>query len=314
MNLFDRVKDAVVRSEQFPPDAQIRPRLSQPFVQRVFVRLTSTTKTDGRYPAKWRAFDASVDPYDSSAWSDGIDSYSNVGWVITPNNEALTTGVDYEAVPGGFGGTPTRPVWIVSTGGGVTKDINYYRQVGTSPFTLNYSGGSVTGSGWTTGTFTWDEIDALPLVAPRSATIDAIRVWLQTAGGTDARLRLAIYEATSDTNLYPSALLVQSAELNAESGAPGYLSDTISATLAAGKLYWLCVLAKQTSAGSQPAIGKISSVFCHNILGISNTAWTGYFGLKATQSYGSYPSTFPSFSSSYLATGDFGAAVVHFSA
>lgn len=199
------------------------------------------------------------------------------------------------------------PATLSVTGGG--RDINYFRQVGTSPFNVVYGGGSITGNNTAVTNALADTIQATAFLAPRGGTLDAIKIWLATNGSAGSLTRLALYKATSETNLYPDALLVDSGDLASDAGAAGYLSASISASLDAGALYWICINTKNVA--TKPVVGGISDVYLFNILGYSATAWTPYFGLSLSRTYGAYPATFPA--SASPANGTFAIPTVHFS-
>lgn len=191
----------------------------------------------------------------------------------------------YRGGAGGGGGAG------VAAGG---KDETYWRQVGTSPLERWYPGGLVNVMSSPGGqAFTLNTLFAVPFISTRAGNLDRIGFRL-VSGQASAKGRVGIYEATSETNLYPNALVVDGGEKDI-SGAAGVQSSTISQALTAGKLYWFVYLTNNSSAtimGWTGMVGGFTAVFgCDNTLGLNGANGVG---LSVAQTYGTLPSTFPS--------------------
>jgi len=175
-----------------------------------------------------------------------------------------------------------------SAGGGSTsKEADYFKQVGTAPLERYYVAGVANCAPLTTGAPAIGVLHAMPFVAPRGGTVDriAINVTTQIASGV---AKLAIYSATSDTNLYPDALLGATAEF--VTSTLGMKAQTVNLTLAANTLYWLVYWAGVAT----PTIRCIALAGCSAFLGLDNALGTtpGY-GIQATLAYTtSFPATF----------------------
>jgi len=188
------------------------------------------------------------------------------------------------------------------------RDINFWRQVEGTGLNVFYTGGSVTGENLIHIDAEPDTIHALPLFASRGGTIAKLGIFLGTVGSLGAQIRAAIYEATSETDLRPLTLVAETGDLAADVGAPNWQVSNIGVTLDRTKLYWLCCNARPVL--TLPKIGGISSVFCYNVLGFSQSNYVPYFGFKVPFSYGAFPAAFPSINQSHLANGEFGTAGV----
>lgn len=135
---------------------------------------------------------------------------------------------------------------VVSGTAAVMKDFYYWRQTGTSPERWYYGGivSCVAPGFGTTAVLTAGTYYAMPFSAPRGGTLDRIAIKVETAASTAGKkARLGIYESTSDTNLYPDALVVDAGEVAIDS--TGIKTATINQALTANSLYWLVVLADE---------------------------------------------------------------------
>src|SRR5688572_14621086 len=101
----------------------------------------------------------------------------------------------------------------------VTKDLTYFRQVGTSPLDRLYLAGHTNcgNPSMSTLSFSIENIRALPILWNRGGKIDKLGINVSSAGGAGCKARLAIYEATSETDLYPGELVLDAGELAADS-------------------------------------------------------------------------------------------------
>jgi len=191
------------------------------------------------------------------------------------------------------------------------RDINYWRQVQGNLIDVWYTGGSVTGQGQAPVAADPDTIHALPFFASRGGSLSQLGVWLEAQGSTGATVRLAIYQAASDSDLRPLTLIADSGDLPADAGGNQWLSAPISVALDHTKLYWLCVWCNNNPV--MPVVGAMTSVFYFNLLGFSATSFTPYFGFKVPMPYGPYPANLPALDNTALANDSIMAAGVKYS-
>ena len=167
-----------------------------------------------------------------------------------------------------------------------TQLQSWFRQVGTSPFTLIHSPGTVRTTN-TTGAATLGTLFATPFLSGRGGVIDTIYFEV-TTGVATAVGRCGIYTSTSDTNLYPDALVVDSGEFDCSTAT--VKSASISVRLDPNKVYWFV-----TNFGTAaPTIRLSGSPACGPILGDASTIGsTTRTGITVASSYAALPSTFP---------------------
>ena len=181
-----------------------------------------------------------------------------------------------------------------STSGGTEADSFYFRVVGTSPLERYYFAGQnapvalITGSG-ATGT-----LRAFPFVSPRGGTLDRLAIAVTTGAGAGGVARWGIYTATSTTNVYPSALVVDAGEVDVTS--IGVKSQTISVALSSSTLYWFVYIGGVSAA----TIRFLNANGCWPFLGYSNAFDSAGVanlnpgvGLTVAQAYGALPGTYP---------------------
>lgn len=178
--------------------------------------------------------------------------------------------------------------WISGGGPGATqKEYFFFRQVGTTPIERwYYAGGSQSGSGTATNTVSAGALLALPFVTTRSLVADRIACRVTTAS-SGSNLRMGIYRATSDTNLYPNELLLDTG--NISSATTGVKVATISQTLSENILYWFVLL---TSAGITMQAMPSGTLWA--ILGLDSGLNTvPGIGFETTITFGPLPATYP---------------------
>lgn len=137
----------------------------------------------------------------------------------------------------------------------------------------------------TTGAPSANILRAFPFVAPaRGGVLDRIGYNITTtvAGNT----RVGIYTATSESNLYPAALVVDSGSIvNAQT----VKTATINVALTPGSLYWVVML-----GDAAPTVRAMGIANCSFLLGYDNTLGTaGNAGLSVAFNYAALPATFP---------------------
>jgi hypothetical protein len=163
------------------------------------------------------------------------------------------------------------------------------RQVGTSPLEQWYPAGVISaGSATTNAVSALGRLFAIPLLTYRGGTVDRLGIEV-TILATSGVARIGIYQATSGTNLYPSALTVDGGEVL--TSTTGVKTVTINTTLTPTTLYYACVIFG-TALPSVRSIGRDSMV---NLFGMGSTfgAVIMGWGIKVAQTYGALPATFP---------------------
>lgn len=137
-----------------------------------------------------------------------------------------------------------------------------------------------------TAVVTANRLYAVPFVGPgRGATLDRLGINVTVAVAGNARF--GIYDATSDTNIYPNALIVDGGAVS--TSTTGAKSVTISQALTPGKLYWVVYL-----GDAAPTVRVLTGGSGSAICGIDSSFPSGSNkGLFVAQTYGSLPGTFP---------------------
>lgn len=131
---------------------------------------------------------------------------------------------------------------------------------------------------------------AVPFVVPQGQrTVDRIAYNVTTGAGAGGVGRAGIYAATSETNLYPSTLVVDGGELTVT--GTGQKTSTISAVLESDTVYWACLL----FGTNAPVISALPSTAATlAVMGSSTTIANGPDPMfRRTQTYGALPGTFP---------------------
>jgi hypothetical protein len=174
-------------------------------------------------------------------------------------------------------------------GGGGSGGANphLFKQAGTSPFNLFYPQATYTGASLGTVNKAIDTIEAVIFVG-RSGIIDGLSFEVTTLqAGQNSRL--AIYKATSRSNLYPAGLLFDSG--NISTATTGVKTAVPNLQLSDQDLYWLCY---NTSAGAAAirSINNMASAF--PALGILSTMGgaPNVTGITVASAFGAYPAAF----------------------
>ena len=184
-----------------------------------------------------------------------------------------------------FDSTGTPKVTSVAAG----KDLDFFRQAGTNPLEDWYGLGMAGSSqALTTGAPAIDVLWAIPFISRRGGTMDQIAVNVTTlaAGGL---AKLAIYNNTSDTVMYPGTLLVATAEF--VTSTTGVKATTINQALTSNTIYW-AVYWTGILAATIRAPGVVNMGF--GPLGFTNALGTApSWGVQPALTYTtSFPNTF----------------------
>jgi hypothetical protein len=231
----------------------------------------------------WPAYalydDGDGEPANGETWGPGADTFKlrlgNDGFLIVGAADTDSDIVLVEKQDSGGGGAP---------------ELWYYRHVGSSPLEV-WHAGAAGGSTPTLGeSFTADTLYTAFFNVPKSVTLDRIALTCTVAGSAGHKARLGIYRSTSDTNVYPGALLLDAGEVDLDTS--GNKTLTINQTLEAGAPYHFAMLVNSAS----PLIRRHSG-FVDNLgtmqVGATN-AWSLLTGFTNPQSYGALPDPFPS--------------------
>jgi hypothetical protein len=167
-----------------------------------------------------------------------------------------------------------------------TQLQSWFRQVGTSPTTLIHSPGTIRTT-TSTGAPSLGTLVATPFLSGRGGVIDTIYFQV-TTGVATAVGRCGIYTSTSDTNLYPYALVVDSGEFDCSTAT--VKSTSISVQLDPNNVYWLVA----NFGTAAPTTRVNGTPGCGPMLGMASTIGSAIrHGLTVASSYAALPSTFP---------------------
>lgn len=171
--------------------------------------------------------------------------------------------------------------------GGQSKYESYFRESTGSGRTRYYLAGH---AGTVTGTLTAnaETLQALPFLATRGGTVN---LSLYVDGpGVGALCRLGIYSNTSDTTLYPNALLNAGSEIDCSVG--GLQTSITGEVLQPGTLYWIVALPNATAWTAT----VVDASGCWQLGGVSALSGPAYSGVGWYKgyTYDVLPDPFPS--------------------
>lgn len=168
------------------------------------------------------------------------------------------------------------------------EDTYYSAHVqGGSGITPWYAFGSTNNSAYATVAVVANTLYGVPFVAPARPGITLDRIAFNVTTLLAGNGRCGIYDATSDTNIYPNALIVDGGSLS--TGTTGVKSTTISQALTPGKLYW-AVYVGDAAATLRAHQGGTATM----ILGTASSLPVNPFrDLEVAFTFAALPSTFP---------------------
>jgi hypothetical protein len=215
----------------------------------------------------------------SSGLGNAIYTPANSNYPVLPN---AFTALKYNKAANGF-----LPVIFP---GGVGNYLDYYRGIGggnanTEPWYASGNGdggnfGTLTGAGYLYANY---------FTVPQTITLDRIAIVNQGTGSSSEKIRLGIYQSTSESNIYPSKLILDAGEIVLTS--TGTLSITINKTLTPG-LYYLASVYNTASTSVVFAMIQFGMpALLVNPSG-SGSNQSG-FGFYKAMAYGALPDPFP---------------------
>lgn len=126
----------------------------------------------------------------------------------------------------------------------------------------------------------------VPFMVPNGGVIDDIRMYVSGAGAGSCRI--GVYTATSDTNLYPGALVSDCGTFVVNAGGIKAIGG-LSVAVTAGLLHWF-VLNQDATWSSY----GFSGAYAGTLLGYDNTgAAQGRNSCSVATAYGAMPAAFP---------------------
>lgn len=165
---------------------------------------------------------------------------------------------------------------------------SFFQKNGTSPLDIMYQPFVQVGS-LTAGAQGINTLRAIPFVIASGKVADSLYFEVTSGGTSGAKGRVGIYAATSETNIYPNQLIVDSGEFDTTS--TGIKTASISVNLKSNTLYWLCSLFGTASCSAR----LTNNVSIAQILGFPSTLGSGpRTGLSVSLTYAALPSTFTS--------------------
>lgn len=181
----------------------------------------------------------------------------------------------------------TGSVWAVFAASGGSKDVSSFRHAGGSGLEAWYIANCSNASSLTLTGAGASQLWALPFVSPqRGGVLDRLGFSvINPTGGTNGRIGL--YSNTSDSNIYPAALLEDSGDLStATSGSKTY---TINRELLPGRIYWVAYVASSAS----PGLMAINASGISGILGVNAALTSPNTSIRVAHTFGALPDPYP---------------------
>jgi len=140
------------------------------------------------------------------------------------------------------------------------------------------------GNGASIGT---DQLHAVPFYSPRGRIVDGICFQVTVAGGAGSVGRCGLYQATSESNIYPGALVLDGGEKTCTT-ATVKSTTGLAITLEPDLLYWAVLL----TGVSAPQVQRLNvqSMVMGVVTSLASVPDTN---LNVAQTYGALPAIFP---------------------
>ncbi len=171
------------------------------------------------------------------------------------------------------------------TGSTVSRSRDSFRHTGGSGSEIWYVANQGSALALTTGAPSANFLRAFPFIAPaRGGRLDRIACNVTTL--LAGNLRIGVYKAVSDANIYPSDLLADSGDIS--SGSATVKTYTVSLDLEPGALYWLAHVGSVAATLRCMAVGGVSS-----LLGMTSALSTApNVGYSVAHAYAALPDPF----------------------
>ncbi len=153
------------------------------------------------------------------------------------------------------------------------------RQTGTTPFDARTLFPQAQGSA---SAYSADILYAGHFYSGRGGLIDRIGLKVTVAGAGGKKARVGIYNITSESNLYPNALLLDSGELAVD--AVAVVEAVVSFVIPADQFLWVAYLTNGTPT--------VQGGACRPVM-FWDSNYTEVLRLQVSQAYGALPATFP---------------------
>lgn len=173
----------------------------------------------------------------------------------------------------------------------IFPDVGYKKWSKSSTFEVWYTFGSYSVSNTGVSLTGINTLSAFPFFSGEGGKVDRIGFEVTTGGGAGSVARCGIYTSTSDTNLYPDKLVVDSGEF--DTTTTGVKSASIDVQLLANRVYWLAFhpgVAQHTGRNLAAAIIGPIPIGMPSTMGSNAT----HVALSVNRTYAALPSTFTS--------------------
>jgi hypothetical protein len=176
-----------------------------------------------------------------------------------------------------------------------TGSILNLAHTGASGVAANQIAGCTNATALTTVNMSDNLLMAMPFVMPpRFSVINRLAVFAVAGGSAGgANIRLGIYTAVSESDLYPSTLVVDGGEVNIASAAANVITAvTLSQALTPGRLYWAVL--NIDVLGGTPTLRAMAVGGAYPIFGLPDTlsGTATQVGLSGSRTYAALPTTF----------------------
>ena len=163
--------------------------------------------------------------------------------------------------------------------------VESFYQRGTTPNEIWYALGDQNNTAFSTVTHSFGSLRATRFVVARTVIIDRLAFEVTTLAASGVG-RCGIYRATSLTNQYPSALVVDAGEVS--TATTGVKAATVATTLCPG-VYWSCGL----MGVANPGVRRFAVGCSDHGLGVTPALTGLQTNLSSSLSYQALPATFP---------------------
>jgi len=190
------------------------------------------------------------------------------------------------------------------------RDINFWKHVATPSLDRWYTAGHLISGNVEIGFPNQDEAWGGPFFPARGGSINNLGVWIQATGNPGDKVRLAIYEAISSTDLAPGQLVADSGDIDTFAATlMAWAAVAVTVNLDPLKLYWFFLNANNPSGSA-----NVMSILAGGGLPIfgMNANFEAGQAIRKAMSYGAWPSAFPPLLDADVVEDDFPAIGVQY--